>query len=541
MDPFTFRLFSTFFLTLGLLKFGFDAPGIFKNIIGSVDDALKGKFNGLSAFNELKSNAKKVGSTVKKYGDSAKKFGENVGKTGRGAVGAAVGFNAGAKTGGFKGALRGMVKGSRAAKETKPSWLEGVGMGDVVDSARKAGAQIGSRYMNPHATKLIDAKNKYGQTVNSIYTDTKSITDKVDKKKKLETQRDTQAATISGENYNTYLAQSKGITSGGNYTNYVAQGQNASSSPEAQQKWNATVQSKKSQDLANAISAKERELGRSLTDTERNGLVAANDSKWSTLTASGDIDEIARNMNGVDRETFNSQIESRKHADFARELAKKEKELGHSISAGDAEYVELQNKNDNKWGKADLTGEWRACDASGAITADVMSDESLSKMMADVDAQNFSDTYKAEIDKLDKEISEERANLLDSEYVRERLVSDTDDMLKEQAAANRDSEVAAAYEAAVKEAMKKFDKNKEGENLRDVATSLGVADADKASSDYDKMKEVYEKLKTKELSSMNNEEKRALKAIVDQINKVTDNTQSSFNRRQSLYNSADKK
>lgn len=114
MDTFSFRLFSTFFLTLGLLKFGFDAPGILKNIIGSMDDALKGKFNGLSAFNEMKSNASKVIDGTKKIGANAKKFGQTVGKgakaVGKGAQKLGSGAT-GLVGGGIAGSIRGFKNG----------------------------------------------------------------------------------------------------------------------------------------------------------------------------------------------------------------------------------------------------------------------------------------------------------------------------------------------------------------------------------------------------------------------------------------------
>ena len=129
MDPFSFRLFSTFFLTLGLLKFGFDAPGILKNIIGSMDDAIKGKFNGLSAFNEMTSNAKKTVDSAKKYGTMAGKtvaapfvggykVGKGVYKAGKG-----VGKVGGAVGGGVSGLIQGGKEGGYIVCEGTPETI----------------------------------------------------------------------------------------------------------------------------------------------------------------------------------------------------------------------------------------------------------------------------------------------------------------------------------------------------------------------------------------------------------------------------------
>ena len=114
VETFGFRLFATFFLTLGLLKFGFDAPGILKNIMGSVDDAIKGKFNGLSNFKEMTGNAKKVIDGTKKIGADAKKFGQTVGKgakaVGKGAQKLGSGAT-GLVGGGIAGSIRGFKNG----------------------------------------------------------------------------------------------------------------------------------------------------------------------------------------------------------------------------------------------------------------------------------------------------------------------------------------------------------------------------------------------------------------------------------------------
>ena len=524
------------------------------------------KDNGLSAFNEMKSNASRVGSTVKKYGDGIKKAGQNVGKFYKGAVGARQGLEAGAKTGGFKGALRGMIKGSKAAQNTKLSWLDDVTMKDVRAAAQQAGRQVGVKYMNPQASKLAEANAKYGNVVNTIYKDNSSITKKVDKKKNLESQRDAQAASISGENYNKYLEQKNTSGNTAAKANVLRQEAAAAAAApagsEARNAWNSKVEERKKQDLANEISKKEKQLGRSLSNDEKREMLKANNKKWGIQTsdgkryAAGDdgtalrdssgkpIELTATQMDGLidsmaevearsTKESFNNEIEAKKHADFARELAKKEKELGRTLSSTDDEYIKLQESNNKKWGTANDDGDWCVADDGGNSTGVLMGDSEIASIMSKLDAELYKDTCKEEIDKLDGEIAEERAKLLNSDQLKQALINETDTMIHEQQKALSDKDVKQAYVNACETVMKAFKKSKEADIVIDVAQKLSIANPENCAEDFDMLKELYNVIRKQ--SNLDDDQKRALKAIVDQISKVAKETDAEVGRMQALY------
>ena len=588
MNEYTLKLFLPLFLSLGLLKFAFDAPAIFKNIVGSFGDAMKGKFNGLAELKEMGANAKKASDAtfgrVKKGFTTAKKGFDGANKAGRGVVGGVVGFKAGRATGGAKGALRGMIKGSRAAKDTKLSWLDDVKMKDVRKAARTAGRQVGVKYMNPQATRLSEVHAEYGKTINTIYNDDHDTTGKlaeaIKRKESLESNRDTGAANTKAKKYDEYIARKSSTRPEEARVSRLRQeatvAASAGDNSAAKVAWNNKVEEGKKKDLATSIAKKKKELGRELTDSERDDLKLANNKKWGIADAAtgkryavddhgniikdasgNDVELSIPQVNGLvdemaimeQKEDFKNEVQKHKHDDLAREIAKKEKELGPGKSiddvadatTGETYRDQITKKNNEKWGAENDAGEWCVSDNTGTATESLMSDAVLAGQMADLDADIFKDGEKAKIDATKDEIAKLRADLLSSEDFRQKLINSTDDMIKEQKEANANGDVEKAYEAAIKSGMASFKKDRESAIVVEVARNLGISDPEQSATDYDKLLAVYDELKKIDLDHMDNDHKRALKAITGQISKVVKNTQSEFSTRQELFAPKDDK
>ena len=210
---FVFKTFASFFLLLGLLKFGLDAPNLIKTIIGGADDLLKGKFNGLANFGSIKEDVKKGWDTAKKGATTAGgaiaapfiggyKLGKGVAKVGGTVGGGVSGMVAGGKEGGFMGAVRGMVVGGKQGGQTP---------GHAIKYGGIAGGQEGALY-NKHAQAFANASSDLGANTDMILNTKKVAIDKAKAKKE-------QAEQNYNARVNDYISQNREIVTNSISTN----------------------------------------------------------------------------------------------------------------------------------------------------------------------------------------------------------------------------------------------------------------------------------------------------------------------------------